>query len=376
MSSYKCVHLGIALLIAGTAAAQEPSTAPPASAASPWSAGPIEFSGLVDGYFSYNFNHPASKINTWRNFDVNANQFTLNMAKLSMTHSADPVGFTLELAHGRAMEIFHSTEPAGSAYNNLFQAYVSLSPESWKGVQVDFGKFVTSAGSEPTETHLNWNYSRSYLYANGPYYHMGLRASAPINDHFSAGFQLVNGWNNVEDNNSSKTVGLTAAFTSSKINWTNTYYVGNEKTDTEGGIKIKADGVRHFYDTVLAINPTDRVNFLVNFDYGVDKNPMGRDNTFYGYSAAARFVANERVAFSPRYDWYKDRDGFITGQTQTLQEFTLTGDYKMLEGLLARLEYRRDWSNQPFFDYGNQTGNSKSMNTLLAGFVVYFGPAR
>lgn len=32
---------------------------------------------------------------------------------------------------------------------------------------MDFGKFYTSAGAELTETHLNWNYSRSLIYANG-----------------------------------------------------------------------------------------------------------------------------------------------------------------------------------------------------------------
>jgi hypothetical protein len=48
----------------------------------------------------------------------------------------------------------------------------------------------------------------------------------------------------------------------------------------------------------------------------------------------------------------------------------------MKEGLLARLEYRRDWSNLPFYDRGNEPGSSKSMNTLLLGFVVYFTPGR
>ena len=93
-------------------------------------------------------------------------------------------------------------------YKHVLQAYVSLKPTNWHGVQVDFGKFVTSAGAEVTETHLNWNYSRSLLFANGPYYHFGLRTTAPLSKNFTAGVQLVNGWNNVEDNNAAKTVGL------------------------------------------------------------------------------------------------------------------------------------------------------------------------
>ena len=382
MRCSKCVRLSLAFLLAGALAAQTTTPATttepaPAPSTPTWSAGPIDFSGLVDGYYSLNFNHPASKNNNWRNFDAKANQFSLNMAKFTMEHTADPVGFKFELAAGRAMEIFHATEPAGlEVYKHVLQAYVSLKPTNWHGFQVDFGKFVTSAGAEVTETHLNWNYSRSLLFANGPYYHFGFRTSAPLTKNFTAGVQLVNGWNNVEDNNSAKTVGITTALTSSKFTWANNYYVGNEKTDTLGGVKISAPGVRNFYDTVLGINPNGKVSGLFNFDYGQDSNPGGRDSRFYGFSAAMRALGGSKFAVSPRYDWYKDRDGFITGVAQTMQEFTLTADYKMIEGFLARFEYRRDWSSEPFFDRGNELASSKSMNTLLAGFIVYFGPKR
>jgi hypothetical protein len=231
---------------------------------------------------------------------------------------------------------------------------------------------------------LNWNYSRSLLFANGPYYHFGVRTTMPVGKHFIGGVQLINGWNNVEDNNSSKTIGLTAAITTSKFNWFNNYYVGNEKTDTLDGVKIKAPGIRNFWDTVVNFNPSSKFNALFNFDYGQEAQAVfssaGKATAakFYGYSVAARFMPNGTDAFaiSPRFDWYKDRNGFITTQAQTLKEFTLTGDWRMKEGFLTRIEYRRDSSNQPFFDRGNGTLNSKSMNTVLVGFVAYFGPKR
>jgi len=48
----------------------------------------------------------------------------------------------------------------------------------------------------------------------------------------------------------------------------------------------------------------------------------------------------------------------------------------MKEGLISRLEYRRDWSDIAFFDRGATPGSSKSQSTLLAGFTVFFGPER
>jgi hypothetical protein len=92
-------------------------------------------------------------------------------------------------------------------------------------------KFVPVPERSPRK-RIEWNYSRSLLFANGPYYHFGLRTTVPIGNHFTGGFQLVNGWNNVEDNNSPKTAGVTAAFTSGKFSISEVYYVGNEKQNT------------------------------------------------------------------------------------------------------------------------------------------------
>ena len=81
-----------------------------------------------------NVNHPADG-NQLYNFDVKANQFSLNMAKLSMSHTADPVGFQVDFGFGRAFDIIHASEPAVSPsfLRNIEQAYVSLKPAKWKG---------------------------------------------------------------------------------------------------------------------------------------------------------------------------------------------------------------------------------------------------
>jgi hypothetical protein len=347
------------------ASSPQDATAPEES--KPWSVGNINFSGLVDGYYSLNFNHPASGVNVLRNFDVRANELSLNMAKLTLSHAPEPVGFQLDLGFGRAFEIFHATEPGGvDVYRNIQQAYVSLKPTQLKGLQIDFGKFVTSAGAEPTETHLNYNYSRSLIYANGPYYHFGLRTAMPVNDYLTVGFQVVNGWNNVEDNNSGKTIGLTSALTVGNVTWANNYYVGPEQAGTN-------EARRHFYDTVLSVNSAAGHSAYFNFDYGKDRILGGPSVSWVTVGGAARFKLNDQWAISPRLEWYNDRDGFITGTAQEIKEFTLTGEYKIAKGFFTRLEYRRDWSDQPFFDRGNERGNWKTQDTITIGMVAFFG---
>lgn len=327
----------------------------------------LKYSGLVDAYYSLGFNHPASQVNALRNFDAKANAVDLNYARVSLEKSAKPIGFRIDAGLGRATKLIHGAEEAGEAFRYIQQIYVSLAPPKTGGLQFDFGKFNTSAGAEVTETHLNWNYSRSLLFANGPYYHFGLRATKPITKWFTAGAQLVNGWNNIKDNNGGKTVGLTAAFTGSKVSWFNNYYVGPEKAR---GL----DGNRHFYDTVLNITARKDLAVLFNFDYGVDQAPRSRSARFYGFAAATKYSFARKFAVSPRVEWYNDRDAFITGAKQQLKEFTLTGEYMVRKGVLTRLEYRRDWSNQPFFERGANAGVWKNQDTVLLGIVAYFDP--
>jgi hypothetical protein len=363
-----------ALTLAGALAAQDNTQAPapaPAPAAPVWSAGPITFSGLIDGYYSFNANHPASRNNDLRNFEVKANQFSLNMTKFTLEHDADPVGFKLDLGFGKAWDLFHATDPAGvNTVKYIPQAYVTFKPKNAGGLQIDFGKFYTSAGAELTENNLTWNYGRGLLYTNGPYYHFGTRITKPVNDKFAVGLQIVNGWNNVEDNNSGKTFGFTTAWTpSKKFSWYNNYYTGPEKNDTN-------KGKRNFFDTVVNINPNDKTSFFANFDYGNESKVGNGSATWVAIALSSRFQTTDKTALAIRYENYNDKKGFITGQTQMLNSFTVTGEYKWIEGLLARLEYRRDWSDKPFYGRGNQPGSWKNQDTITLGVVAFFGPKR
>ena len=56
--------------------------------------------------------------------------------------------------------------------------------------------------SEVIEAKDNWNYSRSLLFALAiPYYHSGVRATYSPTDKISVMGTIVNGWNNVVENN-------------------------------------------------------------------------------------------------------------------------------------------------------------------------------
>ena len=361
-----------------------PAAAPAAPAAPPtWSVGPIDFSGLVDGYFTGNFNNPASQLNQLQNFNFQANQFSLNMAKISMGHSPDPIGFQVDFGFGKAFDVIHAAEPSSATSHdylrNIEQAFVAIKPTKAKGFEADFGQFVTSAGAEVIETPSNWNYSRSLLFAWAiPYYHFGLRTSMPLTKAFTGGVQVVNGWNNTEDNNTGKTIGLTGAYVKPRFTWFGNYYVGPENTGTNIGF-------RNLIDTTLLLTPNSKFNAYINYDYGQNRSAVTSSSGGYsagslgrwqGIAVAAHFQATAKSSFTPRFEYFVDPQGFSTGTAQKLNEFTITYEYKWVEGLLARVEFRNDHSNVNFFDKDKNPASSQNQPALTVGFVAFFGPKR
>src|SRR5258708_4257115 len=95
------------------------------------------------------------------------------------------------------------------------------------------------------------------------------------------------------------------------------------------------------------------------------------------FAGALHLQANPHWSFTSARRMVQRQRWICHGsRAQDLKESTFTGEYKMVEGLLARLEYRCDWTNQPFLDYGGVLGSKKSQNTVTLGVLAYFGPKR
>jgi hypothetical protein len=380
---------------APAAAAQAPAapaTPPPAPT---WSVGPMDVSGFIDGYYSFNTNQPNTQdgydqVNQLYNFNDKTDQFNLSAAKLTLNHDPDPVGAHVDFIYGRTNEDINAAPTNSDGADQLKyieQAFISMKPPKAKGFELDFGKFVTSAGAEVIEAKDNWNYSRSLLFVNAiPYWHFGARTSMPLGKFETIGVQVVNGWNNISKSNGGATVGITSALVKPKYSWFANYYGGPENQNT-------TNGFRNLFDSTLLLTPSAKFNAYINYDYGQNRDgtytttndcdgtcTVGDTllNHWQGVAFAAHAQITGTQALSGRYEYFRDPQGF---QTVTAlpnphyQEFTATYEYKWAAGLLARVEYRGDFSNDQYFHKdANQT--SSNQNTITIAFIAFFGPKR
>ena len=360
----------------------------------------------VDGYYGYNFNRPLGGINLLRAYDVLSNSFSLNQGGVIFERAPNVekrrrFGARLDLMFGQATETLQGSavnELRPQVFRHVWQAYGTYVSPLGKGLTVDFGKFASALGYETNYTKDNFNYSRSYWFAILPFYHFGFRASYPFNDKFTAAYYLANGINQNEDFNAWKSQAVLLTFKPvSRITAQANYYSGKEgrvRTSilnptfpvlpaqpglSPNEIRPELNGRIHILDAYATFNVTDRLTFALQGDYVInrafDNSPPSGIN---GGAAYARYQFSPGFALAGRFEYVGDNlsdDGvsLFTGLDQDLKEITLTAEYKFGDGFLLRGEYRRDWSNKPFFLTATPGALKKEQNTATLGLVWWFG---
>jgi Putative beta-barrel porin-2, OmpL-like. bbp2 len=358
-----------------------------------------------DGYYEYNFNHPYGRVNLLRAYDVLSNTFSLNQADVIFEHAPDVAagrrfGMRLDLQFGQATETLQgnpANEPRPEVYRNIFQAYGTYVAPVGRGLTLDFGKWASSLGFENNYTKDQMNYSRSYWFNFLPFYHMGLRASYPVNDKLGVSYWVVNGTEQSEPTNTFKDQFVGLALTPRKtISWNVNYYLGQEHPDllqvpNTGPIPVQPglntvpirpapDGRLHILDSYASWQKTPKLTLALEGDYVIERlwrhAAPGRSSApteVWGGAAYARYQLTPHVAFGGRTEYMSDRQGMFSGVGQALKETTATFDYKIAEGFLMRYEWRRDFSNQPYFQTDTLGGRSRQQNTATVGLVWWFG---
>jgi hypothetical protein len=319
----------------------------------------------VQGGYTYNFKDPDSRGNELRVFDHKSDSFTIDLAQLVFVKDAQTggVGYKLKLSAGETAKFIHAAGLGDDEFD-LTEAYIDYLAPLGNGLKFRFGKFVTMHGAEVIEAKDNMNYSRGLLFNFAiPFTHTGLAVSYPFSDMVSAGMYVVNGWDNFDDEGSSKTLGVSVGVApSGKISLVLNLMNGRE-VDLQTGV----NSTRFLADFVGTITPLENLTLAVNTDYGTQKDsaPDGSDARWYGIAGFAKYDFSDLFSTAVRAEYFKDDDGARTGTAQSVREITITPEFRIAKNLLIRPEYRHDWSDEKVFD----SGSRKSQDTIALGLM-------
>jgi hypothetical protein len=345
----------------------------------------IQVHGLVDATYEYNLNQPSQRsnlggTNQFRAFDTDANSFELSQFNLRVQRRVEGgVGFLVDLNFGKVAEVLrtatrYTSNPAGVGIGEVdpTQAFITYTVPVGNGLDVMAGKFVTLIGAEVIKTYdaLNYNESNGLLFTWAiPFTHTGIRARYAFNEMLSVTGGVNNGWDDVSDNNSGKSIeGQFAITPIPEVSILINGIVGAEQFASGGSVRGLVDPI------VTWKTPLEGLTLIGEYVYGAEDQPIGvapfltgpnvpinplvflgggpltRDADWMAFAGYVVYDFNDKLQTAVRGEWFRDSQGVRTGIRQTLWEMTLTLNYKITDYLLLRAEYRHDESNtRPFY---------------------------
>ncbi len=343
----------------------------------------------VDGFYAYNFNSPIGRQNQLRAYDLSSNSFTINQASFMVEHLpvAEPgkrFGGRIDLQYGQATQTLQGS-PANelnpATFRNLFQAYGSYLAPIGTGLQVDFGKWASSLGVEGNYTKDQINYSRSYLFNYLPFYHTGFRANYNLTGKVNVAYWVVNGAQQTDDFNGFKSQAFIFTLKPAKsVTWNVNYYFGQEQHDSAVVVPTgqpepaTPNGREHIFDTYATWTATPKLTLVGEADYVINRIQSHSAPAHVSAGAAyARYQLPRSFALAARAEYLSDRGGLFSSTTQALKEFTFTFEHQFEPGFLLRAEYRRDFSNRPYFLTQTQGVLTAAQPTATLGLVYWWG---
>lgn len=376
-----------------------PAEAPPEEPPAP--PGGLKLSAFVDAFYGFQTAaqgtaspaHRAYDSNRWisdpvagANAGVAQNGFGLSFAGIDATYDGGQLGATISLRAGPSVPIFYAGDTGPLGIDNIAQAYVTWTPVPQ--FSLDFGQFSTIFGAEVAESWKNLNYTRGGLYyAMQPFWHTGLRASVSPNDKITITGMVVNGVNNIHDDNESPSLALQLSITPNDLFSLAAGWLTTLEPSSDGSV------FDNFFDLVAALT-VERFSLVLNADLSVnaDKTNEGPgyiqqldDPMFWGVSLAAGYQATDMFGIALRGELLSDSDnqlfkatrenfGVVFPTTEQTNVVTVTGtlDFKPVDGsnnLIIRWDNRIETSNEDIF-FNRSSNETNVWFGSVLGLVV------
>ncbi|MFP5041164.1 outer membrane beta-barrel protein [Parasediminibacterium sp. JCM 36343] len=327
--------------------------------------GTTTFTTSVDAYYRYDFNNaPGTTTNNITSFTNSKNSFELGMASVKIDHTIGKVAATVDLGFGRRASEFSYNDGTNSIAA-VKQAYLSYAPSS--KLKFTAGKWATHVGWELVDAYANRNYSMSYGFSEGPFFHTGLKADISLGGKSALMVGIANP-TDFSTTTSQNKMAIAQFSTGTKNDKVKAYLNYQGGTDQAGS----------------KLNQVDLVlNFLLSSKFGIVydgtvqgiKYMSGAKSTWSSNALYLNYDPTSMFGLTLRGEYYNDQDGAkvsytdpvttITTWPKSIFATTLSGNLKFAN-LTIIPELRLDNSKEDYFAKKDGAATKSAASFILA----------
>lgn len=308
--------------------------------------GTTSFTYSADVYYRYDFNDAQGNNNNITSFTNSRNSFELGMASVRADHVSGKVSATADLGFGKRAQEFSYND-----VNTLVavkQLYISYAP--FTAVKFTIGKWATHIGYEMPDAYANRNYSMSYAFSYGPFFHTGLKADIALGRKTSFMLGVAN------PTDFSTTTSAAKVFI---------MQMSSRMAGDKLKLYINFQGGTDFNQFDVVVCGTVSRKFTINYD-GTRKT-MKTGNQIKNWSGNALYFnydPDSVFGLTLREEYFTDRENMAGIGTSVIQT-TLSGNIH-LNNLTIIPEIRFDQAGNAIFSKGSGIAVKNDASFILA----------
>jgi Putative beta-barrel porin-2, OmpL-like. bbp2 len=330
--------------------------------------GRVTLEGYLDTYYAYDFNKPPSGDRPYFVSSARHNEMTINLAYLALKYSSTRLRATVTPGFGTYMNANYAQEPGTLGY--LLEANAGIKLWSNKNIWIDAGVISSPYSSEGPISKDQLLYTRSFAPEYVPYYLSGIKLTVPLSEKLNAYLYLINGWQQIQDQNNSKSIGTQLEYQISEnwlVNWN--IYIGNEESNNHPEFRT-----RYFTDVYFRYTK-ERWLATGCFYYGTQQRSGSSSAAWWQANLMGQYSLTKKLSIAGRVEYFNDPKEVqitpITGITGFNTFSSSLGiNLKVTENALFRVEGRTFLSEKSV--YLRDSNPVKNSNLLAVNLTVWF----
>ena len=325
----------------------------------------LKFDGMIDTYYAYDSNHSHERAYTTQ--PSKHDNPSVNLAYAGVYFEQSNFRSRLALQAGDSVKRNTTNEPNGGKSGGLLsprdfqEAYVGyqVNEKTW----VDGGIYLGHIGAESWLSKDNWTYTRALNLDYVPYYAAGVRLEHRLSEKELFQVHLMNGWQNMSENNHAKAIAFQyKKDLSSDITFNYNNFLGDEEVVRNPVTGKFNPRFRTYQNFILKWKQNAQWSFLSAFDFGTQsqQNNDGVD-TWQSLTFTARYTLHEDHHLASRISYYNDphQTNISTGTANGFQvgDISLNYDFNLMKNFLWRTEVRAFKSKDKIYPTDSSSKN-------------------
>ena len=327
----------------------------------------ISINGYLDSYFTYDFNQPKSRSIPYFVSAANHNHFSINLSYLDLKYTNTRFRARFIPGFGSYMKANYTNEKG--FMKNIVEASVGICLSKKRNIWLEYGILSSPFTNETAISKDHFMYTRSLAPEYVPYYLTGIKASIPLTSKWNLYTYILNGWQQISDQNNTKSFATQLEYRPNVLNVLNwNTYVGDERSHLSPTFRM-----RYFSDFYWIYSPKKKWNIITCIYGGWQKFSNQKHAFWWQANVSGKWNFSKKQNLAGRIEYFYDPQNcmitnLLKNEKVSIFSAGICYNVNIQKHILFRVDARQFYTQKPMFT--NQFSSHTNNTFVLTGNIT------